>query len=166
MKRISAGILIASLGLSFIGTTMIAAEAAPFPSLNRQGPAVDIEHVQYRRDHNRHVEPRQGRWDHGRRGFERRGNLSYYNGQRGYREYRRGYRHHNGWWFPPSAFIAGMIGGAIASQPPVVIVRPAPMRVSAAHVRWCQDRWRSYRVSDNTYQPSNGPRQSCVSPYR
>lgn len=65
MKRISAGILIASLGLSFIGTTMIAAEAAPFPSLNRQGPAVDIEHVQYRRDHNRHVEPRQGRWDHG-----------------------------------------------------------------------------------------------------
>ncbi|MGV3652562.1 MAG: BA14K family protein, partial [Devosia sp.] len=27
------------------------------------------------------------------------------------------------------------------------------------------DRYRSYRASDNTFQPYNGPRQQCVSPY-
>jgi hypothetical protein len=32
-------------------------------------------------------------------------------------------------------------------------------------VQWCANRWRSYRATDNTYQPSNGPRRACVSPY-
>jgi amino acid transporter len=36
---------------------------------------------------------------------------------------------------------------------------------SLAHVQWCYDRYRSYRASDNTYQPYNGPRRQCVSPY-
>ena len=34
-----------------------------------------------------------------------------------------------------------------------------------AHVAWCYDRWRSYRAADNTYQPYNGPRRECRSPY-
>jgi hypothetical protein len=34
-----------------------------------------------------------------------------------------------------------------------------------AHVRWCYDRYRSYRASDNTFQPYNGPRRQCRSPY-
>ncbi len=48
----------------------------------------------------------------------------------------------------------------------------APRRVyrrsyglSEAHIAWCFDRWRSYRVYDNTYQPYNGPRKLCWSPY-
>jgi hypothetical protein len=78
--------------------------------------------------------------------------------RRGYRDRRPGYRQHNGWWFPPAAFIAGaIIGGGIANQ--------QPQRLSRQHVRWCQERWRSYRVSDNSYQPLNGPRRACVSPY-
>ncbi|MFC6486905.1 BA14K family protein [Nitratireductor sp. GCM10026969] len=45
-------------------------------------------------------------------------------------------------------------------------VRPAPAyRLSRAHVGWCYDRYRSYRASDNTFQPYNGPRRQCVSPY-
>lgn len=46
-------------------------------------------------------------------------------------------------------------------------VRPRPVRptLSAAHVRWCHNRYRSYRSSDNTFQPYNGPRRACVSPY-
>lgn len=87
--------------------------------------------------------------------LERRGNNYYYNGRRGYRERRAGYRQHNGWWFPPAAFALGVIVGG--SQPAV--------RISSAHVQWCHDRWRSYRVSDNSYQPYNGPRRICVSPY-
>ncbi|MBN8934661.1 MAG: BA14K family protein, partial [Rhizobium pusense] len=35
-----------------------------------------------------------------------------------------------------------------------------------AHVNWCANRYRSYRAYDNTFQPYNGPRRQCVSPYR
>jgi hypothetical protein len=47
----------------------------------------------------------------------------------------------------------------------------APRRVyrsgslSSAHVQWCYDRYRSYRAYDNTFQPYNGPRRQCWSPY-
>jgi hypothetical protein len=98
--------------------------------------------------------------------FERRGKFVYYNRHRGYRDYRRGYRRYNGWWFPPAAFVGGaIIGGVIASQPTIVAPAYVPVRLSAAHVQWCQNRWRSYRVSDNSFQPYNGPRQACTSPY-
>lgn len=33
------------------------------------------------------------------------------------------------------------------------------------HVRWCYNRYRSYRAYDNTFQPNYGPRQQCYSPY-
>ncbi|MFT4002447.1 MAG: BA14K family protein [Rhizobium sp.] len=34
-----------------------------------------------------------------------------------------------------------------------------------AHVSWCRERYSSYRVEDNTYQPfGGGPRQACRSP--
>ncbi|MEW9804980.1 BA14K family protein [Mesorhizobium sp. ZMM04-5] len=35
----------------------------------------------------------------------------------------------------------------------------------SAHVRWCYNRYRSYRAWDNTYQPYHGPRRQCWSPY-
>lgn len=38
-------------------------------------------------------------------------------------------------------------------------------RLSSAHVQWCYNRYRSYRTYDNTFQPYNGPRQQCWSPY-
>lgn len=37
--------------------------------------------------------------------------------------------------------------------------------LSSAHVRWCYNRYRSYRAWDNTFQPYNGPRHQCYSPY-
>ncbi|AZO67633.1 MULTISPECIES: BA14K family protein [unclassified Mesorhizobium] len=46
---------------------------------------------------------------------------------------------------------------------------PPPRRYyragSSAHVRWCYNRYRSYRAWDNTFQPYGGPRQQCWSPY-
>jgi hypothetical protein len=33
------------------------------------------------------------------------------------------------------------------------------------HTGWCSSRYRSYRVSDNTFQPYVGPRRQCNSPY-
>lgn len=94
-------------------------------------------------------------------GWERRGSNYYLRGHRGYRHHRPGYRQYNGWWFPPAAFIAGaIIGGAIANEPPVQY-RPR----GNAHIDWCYNRYRSYRASDNTFQPYNGPRRQCRSPY-
>lgn len=37
--------------------------------------------------------------------------------------------------------------------------------LTAAHVQWCFDRYKTYRVSDNTYKPSKNTRRECISPY-
>ncbi|MBV2142336.1 BA14K family protein [Falsochrobactrum sp. TDYN1] len=42
---------------------------------------------------------------------------------------------------------------------------PRAYRRGNAHVRWCYNRYRSYRAYDNTYQPYNGPRRQCYSPF-
>lgn len=90
------------------------------------------------------------------------GRSGYYNGHRGYRGYRSGYREHNGYWFPLAAFGAGaIIGGAIASEPRAVYSGS----MSPSHVNWCENRYRSYRAYDNSYQPNYGGRRACNSPY-
>lgn len=88
-------------------------------------------------------------------------NWAYYNGYRGYRNYRPGYRYYNDYWFPGAAFVAGaIISGAIANSGPRYYGGGG-----SSHVEWCYNRYRSYRASDNTFQPYNGPRRQCVSPY-
>ncbi|RWX77187.1 BA14K family protein [Neorhizobium lilium] len=93
----------------------------------------------------------------------------YYSGYQGYRQHRPGYRFHQGYWFPLAAFGAGaIIGGAIAA-PRYVEPAPAPVYrstgINPRHAEWCSNRYRSYDAYSNTFQPYNGPRQSCVSPY-
>ncbi|MET0171275.1 MAG: BA14K family protein [Agrobacterium vaccinii] len=114
------------------------------------------------------------------RGYGRDYGGGYYRGHRGYRDYRPGYRHHNGYWFPLAAFGAGAIIGGALAQPrevyrPVPEYRPRPVYreyrptrragVSQSHVNWCFGRYRSYDAYSNTFQPYNGPRQTCYSPY-
>ncbi|MDP3898724.1 MAG: BA14K family protein [Mesorhizobium sp.] len=109
---------------------------------------------QFRRDRRSYRQPQVYHND-----FYQQGGYYYYRGHRGYREPRPGYRHYNGFWFPAGAFIAGaIIGGAINSG-------PAYYNGGNAHVRWCYNRYRSYRAYDNTFQPYHGPRQQCYSPY-
>jgi hypothetical protein len=84
----------------------------------------------------------------------------YYRGYRGSRHHRPGYRRHGDFWFPAAAFLGGAaIGSIIANQPRTTV------RVSSAHVEWCYNRYKTYRASDNTFQPYNGPRRQCLSPY-
>jgi hypothetical protein len=102
------------------------------------------------------------RW-HGRDrnvGWRDRGDrYGWYRGHRGYRYNRPGYRYHDGYWFPFAAFGAGaLIGGAIANDRGYV-------GGGGSHVNWCENRYRSYRAYDNTFQPYNGPRRQCISPY-
>jgi hypothetical protein len=37
-------------------------------------------------------------------------------------------------------------------------------RAGNGHERWCYARYRSYRASDNTFQPNHGARRQCYSP--
>lgn len=94
-----------------------------------------------------------------------RGGYGYWGGHRGYRYARPGYRHYDGWWFPPAAFAAGaLLGGALASPGPVY-ADPGPVGLGPQHYAWCEQRYISYRPSDNSFQPYEGPRQACISPY-
>src|SRR6185312_16604017 len=104
----------------------------------------------HRRGHNR------DHWRGHHRGFYNHGGYGWYNGHRGYRHYRSGYREYNGWWFPAAILGGAIIGNAIVN---------APRAGGSGHVQWCYDHYRSYRASDNTYQPYGGPRRQCVSPY-
>lgn len=105
-----------------------------------------------------------------RRGFYRHRGYAFYNGYRGYRHHRRGYRRHNGYYFPHSAFSVRIYVGPRRHVAPRYIYRPAPARpkivnVGTLHVNWCHSKYRSYRASDNTFQPYHGPRKRCRSPY-
>ena len=40
-----------------------------------------------------------------------------------------------------------------------------PMELVSQHVAWCFDRYRSYRVEDDSYTPYAGGRRACVSPW-
>lgn len=148
--RLSA--LCTALSLSF-AVPVTPALAVPFLPVPVQMGQSDVTNVQA----DQRIIRRKGRRDDRRDRFERRGSRAFYRGHPGYRYKRPGYRRYNGWWFPPAAFITGAIIGNTLSQ---------PARSGNRHVQWCYERYRSYRASDNTFQPYEGPRRQCYSPYR
>lgn len=146
MKKLTLALAAAA---TLVTSSVVPAMSAPWKPSGLSVPSSNVEQVRYRR------------------GYYYNGGRHYYNGHRGYNYYRPGYRNYNGWWYPAAAFAAGaLIGGAIAAQPAPAY--PAPSYGAGgvnAHVQWCANRYRSYRVSDNTFQPYGAPRQQCVSPY-
>ena len=93
ISTVSALAIALSMGASTV-TTAQAAPLTPLPTtVAESSGVVNVQH---------------------RRGYHRRNGRAYYNGHRGYRHPRRGWRQHNGWWFPPAAFAGALIGGAIA----------------------------------------------------
>ena len=165
MKKLMSGLLATTLAASFAFATIVPVDAAPVFVPRTQAAQSDVQPVQYRpwrkmgrnrvdRRFDRRIDRRVDRRADDR--FYRSGGLNYYNGYRGYRDSRPGYRRYNDWWLPADAFVAGaLVTGAINSA----------SRSGDSHVSWCYDRYRSYRASDNTYQPLNGPRRQCYSPY-
>lgn len=171
MNKFTSSILAATMALSVGISGLMPANAAPVfaPRVAADNGVIDVQLSRgaqewggqryYRGD-------RRWRGDGVRHGGYYRGD-GWYNGHRGYRHRRHGYRHYNGWWFPAGAFVAGaIIGGALNNSPPPYSERRYIRRGGGnAHVSWCYDRYRSYRQYDNTFQPYNGPRQQCYSPY-
>ncbi|RUZ81036.1 BA14K family protein [Mesorhizobium sp. M7A.F.Ca.US.006.01.1.1] len=161
MNRITTSLLAATLTVTFVAAEAVSVNAQPNYVPQSQVAVPDVQTVQYR-------EWRKDRYNRNfsrDRSFSRDRNFSrnrgaYWNGHRGYREYRPGYRRHGDYWFPLAAFATGaLITGAIINN--------ENNRVYAgnAHVQWCYDHYRSYRASDNTFQPNYGPRKECRSPY-
>jgi len=154
MNKFVAGLVASTLALSFTATSFVPANAAPLVAPQARPAASDqsVHDIQYKKKWRRHSKDRMHR-----RGDNRPG---YWRGHRGSRHWRPGYRRHGDLWFPLAAFATGaIISGAIANN------AGRTYRGDDAHVSWCYDRYRSYRESDNTFQPYNGPRQQCVSPY-
>ncbi|MCA0048734.1 BA14K family protein [Mesorhizobium sp. B283B1A] len=156
MNRILSGVVAATLSATFVAAEVVPVNAATAYVPLSQTVTPDVQTVQYREwRRNRSFDRNFSR----NRSFSRNGGM-YWNGHRGYREYRRGYRRHGDYWFPLAAFATGaLITGAIANSENNRVYR------GNAHVQWCYDRYKSYRASDNTFQPYNGPRQECRSPY-
>lgn len=170
MRRLISGLCAAVMAASMAGTATIAgAGPLPVPSVGAHAPdrtatSNPIHRVQWGSDainrrggpsynHRRHFRPHARQYRHGR----------HYRGSRHYRGGRH-YRHrHRGSNFvgPAMGFIAGAIAGQALSGPSY----SAPRRVGNAHIEWCYNRYRSYRASDDTFQPYNGPRKRCNSPY-
>ena len=42
---------------------------------------------------------------------------------------------------------------------------PRVVRTGNRHINWCYAKYRSYRASDNTFQPYKGRRRACISPF-
>ncbi|ASY63494.1 immunoreactive 14 kDa protein BA14k [Sinorhizobium sojae CCBAU 05684] len=66
------------------------------------------------------------------------------------------------------AIIGGLAAGALLGgllAQPRQYGQPRYYGGGSAHTRWCYGRYRSYRAYDNTFQPYQGPRRACISPY-
>lgn len=145
------------------------------PSLYNQGGRRQYrDYMDYRR-HN----PDRGHW--GNRPYRRHWGQRKYRGYSGYwgsRPYRP-YRGHalelTGWglgwggsyygfWYSPNQYRNGPYypynQPAYRAQP-----RYYGRGLPPEHYEYCFRKYRSYRSQDNTFQPYNGPRRACRSPY-
>jgi hypothetical protein len=110
---------------------------------------------------------RGGNWRHG--GWNNGGNWHGGNGWRynNYRPYRNYYYRDPSIYFglglPLYPYAAQQYYGDSGYYAPRRAYRAA--RLGSDHVEWCYNRYRSYRAYDNSFQPYNGPRQQCWSPY-
>ena len=166
MKKFMSGMCATALAATFAVTSILPATAAPvFVPKAATADTTDVIQV-----HDGVKWKKRGSWNEPsfsnerinrniRRSNNWNNDYSWYKGHRGFHKKRPGYRYHDGLWFPAGAFIAGaLIGGAIANG-------NNNYSGGSSHVEWCYDRYRSYRASDNTFQPYHGPRQQCYSPY-
>jgi BA14K-like protein len=160
MKKLISGLCAGGLAVTFALTSIPANSAPTFVprAESAQSDVVQIQdNMKWRKNKLRYNGSRNGNNWNGN-DYRRSGNSAYYNGHRGYPYQRRGYRQHNGFWFPAAAFIAGaVIGGAIINN--------NNNGGGSSHVEWCYDRYRSYRAYDNTFQPTYGQRRQCNSPF-
>lgn len=184
MKKFYSSLCAATVAFSVVGTGFVPTVASAAPVVPQVStPGAEVIQVQSRREMRRarRQARREARRDRrqarrairqdrrqfrralrqDRRQFRRAHRRGWYRGYRGYDYYRPGYRYYDGFWFPLAAFAAGAIISGALDDDRVYYGRG----YSEAHYDWCYNRYRSYRASDNTFQPYHGPRRQCYSPY-
>lgn len=149
-----------AIASALVAASVLPAEAMPIVKAPA-GDSSNVQTVQY------HGGPNYRRYDG--RGHGKRYNNGYNNHYHGHRPPpgpppRRDYGWDGDNWVPLAILGAGalIIGGAVAAG------NNAPRQVSGLnpkHYAWCEQRYRSYRPSDNSFQPYHGPREQCLSPY-
>lgn len=138
MKLASKSLVVALSALFAATPAVPPAGAMPLPVVKVQPveAATGAQLVDHRRYYRRHW---RGHRHHGRRWYRHR-------------------HHHSNAWVPFAILGMGaVIGSAIAND---------RAYGGSRHVRWCANRYRSYRAYDNTFQPYHGPRRQCRSPFR
>lgn len=147
MNKLISHALTPALLVSGLVAGLVACLATPLAAAPLQPPAITAptapsSNVTLVRDHHRYTRkwPRQRHWQRHRRNHH--------------------YRRH---WRPRSGVYLNF--GVLPRYEYRVAPRRRYRALPSAHVRWCQDRYRSYRVRDNSWQPYNGSRRQCRSPY-
>lgn len=167
MRKRSFSFVAIGLSALFAATSIVPAQAAmPMPQqqqVERTTDVVTVKSEKKRIIRHKRVGKNNRGWKNSRgskhyrshayrsnnyRNYHHRGYRNW-NGYRGYGYHRAGYRYYGGYWYPAAAF---------------VVVAPRVVVGRSSHVRWCRNHYVSYRASDNTYQPYNGPRRECISP--
>ena len=161
--------MLAIIGLSLATAFSSVVPAQAFPSIERPRPQVsDVQQVESYRSSWGIVRYGGNRGPYIRRnyrngGYYRNGggyrNGGYYN----HRRYDRGYDDNFGAAF--GGLAAGAIIGGLLAQPRYYGGERRYYRTGGSHADWCYARYRSYRAYDNTFQPYNGRRRQCISPY-
>lgn len=156
--RLTSKCLVVALSALFAATPVVPASAMPLPVVKVQPAETSngaqlVDHRVYPRRH-----WRGNRQWRGNRGYRHHGR--YYRDRWHDRRHGRYYRHRSNAWVPLAILGMGAaIGSATANDRRVY-------SGGHSHVSWCANRYRSYRAYDNTFQPYNGPRRQCYSPYR
>jgi len=91
---------------------------------------------------------RRGGFSRGRGGFSR--------GRGGFSGFNRGGIYYRGGGYYRSNNVVPYIVGGVAYQ---------SQAHYSQHVAWCDEKYRSYNVRTDSFQPYNGPRRRCNSPY-
>lgn len=93
-----------------------------------------------------------------------------WNGFKGYRHHRTGYKKHtDGWWYPEAAFQPGVHADNSNAKPKKTTQKQKkedekPWLIKT-HIDYCVAKYKSYTSSDNSYQPYEGARKQCISRY-
>ncbi|GHD10697.1 BA14K family protein [Tianweitania populi] len=155
-KLAVAGLLMISAVAGTVSTAsaqIAPAGLRPIATVDRPAEPVRAEQVQHRDHYDR-------RWDRDRRWHRHHDRRDY----RDYRRHRDYYGHRRG----PSVYF-GVAPTYRYVEPRYAAPRyvaPRGRGYASNHVNWCYNQYRSYRASDNTFQPNYGPRRSCHSPFR
>jgi len=150
-SKFTAAFVAAAMALTSLpaATSALASPIAPLPKVTTQSFAglADVVEVGHKRKYKKSKHKK-------------------YKGKRHYKRYSKHRKHKKRKYhgFDAGSFVAGTLLGVIITQPGTRYVYDQ-RSLPKVHVHYCKNRYKSYRLWDNSWQPYHGPRKFCRSPY-